>query len=74
MVDYKGILQSRAVWAAIVGLLAMVLQAFGFENALGDTAAQTELIDNILHLVQAGGFVFAAVFRILATKQIVGAK
>lgn len=68
--EVKGILQSRAVWSAIVGLIAMGLQVFNLGDALGDSAAQAKLVDNVLQFIQAGGFVAAAVFRILAKARI----
>lgn len=69
MNDYKGILQSRAVWAAIVAFIAFALQTFNADKAL-DSAAQQALVEAILQIVQAGGIVLAAIFRIFAKSKI----
>jgi hypothetical protein len=67
MYDFKGFLQSRTVWAALIGLMATLLQKSGYTLAEVD---QTVLVDNVLNIVQIVSYVAAVIFRVKATKQI----
>lgn len=66
MSDIKSFLESRTVWAAIVGFLAVIANAFGlnlgFENA--------EAVDAIMKVVEGVSFMAAIFFRIKATAKI----
>lgn len=68
--DFKPILASRTVWSNIIGLIALALAAFGFDNALGDTQAQAQLVDHVLNVVAALSFVAAIIFRARATTRL----
>jgi uncharacterized membrane protein len=63
----KGFLQSKTVWAALVGLIATILQKNGY--TFGE-AEQSALIDQILNGVQLVSYVLAAYFRVKATKVV----
>ena len=65
MIDYKNILQSKAVWSSIIGFLAVALKFFKVD--LGDTSG---LVDAIMQIVTGISFLAAAAFRITATKQL----
>lgn len=67
MFDTKTILASRTIWANLIGLVALVLGLFGFDGSALATGAFEEAI---VQIVAAGSFIASAVFRILATKQI----
>lgn len=68
MNNWKNYLQSRTIWASLVGLLAMALNIFGFSE-LG-AESQKQLVDAILRLIEAAGFIGAAVFRVLAKDRL----
>ncbi len=69
MMETKSILASRTVWANLVGLAALVLGALGYGPDALDQEAVTEAI---LQMVAAGSFLASTVFRLLATKQLLG--
>lgn len=66
MNDIKTMLQSRTVWAAIIGFLAVIADAFGFDFGV----QQGEIVDAAMKLVEALAFIAAMVFRIRATARI----
>jgi hypothetical protein len=64
----KTILESRTVWANLVGLLAPLLAALGVpREAIGDQGAIT---DAVLQLIAGGSFLTSTLFRILATRRL----
>ncbi len=67
MFDTKMLLQSRTVWANLVGLGSLSLSLMGFQTTGLD---QGLLTDRMLELVAAGSFVASTVFRIVATKRL----
>jgi hypothetical protein len=67
MNDMKTLVQSRTLWANVVGLVAIVLSGFGFRSAGVDA---DQIVDVILQVVAGMSFLFSTVFRILATKKI----
>ena len=66
----KGFLQSKTVWAALVGFASTVLQKYGY--TLGDVD-QAALVDQILSGVQLISYLLAIFFRIKATKVVTAA-
>lgn len=66
MNDIKTMAQSRTVWAAIIGFLAVIADVLGFNFG----AEQGEIIDAVMKLVEAVSFLAALVFRIRATARI----
>jgi uncharacterized membrane protein (DUF441 family) len=66
MNDIKTMLQSRTVWAAIIGFLVVIADATGLD--LG--AEQGEIINAVMKAVEAVSFIAAMVFRIHATARI----
>jgi hypothetical protein len=69
MTDVKTILESRTVWANIVGILALAGTFLGSELSSEET---NKLVEACLQLVAAGSFVASTVFRVLATTRIGG--
>ncbi|MGO4388847.1 hypothetical protein AB4Y85_15060 [Microvirga sp. 2YAF29] len=67
MLDTKTILASRTVWANLIGLVALVLDLFGFDVSEIGTGAFEEAA---IQFIAAASFIASTVFRILATKQI----
>lgn len=68
MTDFKGLFSSRAVWAGIVGFMAVVLDLFGV--SLGADFSEDQVVDAILKVVQAISFLAGIAFRVVATKRI----
>lgn len=66
MNEIKTMLQSRTVWAAIIGFFAVIADALGVNVG----AEQGEIIDAVMKLVEAVSFMAAMVFRIRATARI----
>jgi hypothetical protein len=67
MNDMKTLVQSRTLWANVIGLVAITLSGFGFKSAGVDT---DQIVDVILQVVAGMSFLFSTAFRILATKKI----
>jgi hypothetical protein len=67
MTDAKTFLQSRTVWANIVGLVALAAAARGVE--FGQEEAN-RLAEACLQIVTAASFVASTVFRVVATRRI----
>ena len=67
MLDIKSIFLSRTVWANLVGLVALALGFLGFDTRELDEAA---VVESILQIVAAGGFVLSTVFRVVATRRL----
>ena len=68
MTDFKGMFSSRAVWAGIVGFVAVAFDMFGV--SLGIDFNEDQAVDAILKLVEAISFLASIVFRVIATKRI----
>lgn len=69
MLDTKSILASRTVWSNLVGLAAVALGVFGFDTTGLDPSAFAEAA---VQLVAAASFIASTVFRIVATRQLLG--
>jgi hypothetical protein len=67
MIEFKSMLQSRTVWANLIGLLALILSLLGFRPSVVD---KEQLIDAILQIIAAVSFLASTAFRITATKKI----
>ena len=63
----KSILQSRTVWANLVGLAAFAASALGLNIGGID---QSAVVDALLQAVTGAGFIASTVFRVKATKLI----
>lgn len=63
----KSAIESRTVWANVIGMAALGASLFGFDTSGVDQGA---LIDAALKGVAAIGFVASTIFRIKATKKI----
>ena len=68
MNDWKSYLRSRSIWANLIGLSALVLNFFGLQGLAGED--QVQLVDAILKIVEAGGFIAGAIFRAIASKRL----
>ncbi len=68
MFDTKTLLQSRTVWANVVGFAALGLSLMGFQTTGLDVGLVT---DRLLDLVAAGSFVASTFFRVVATKRLI---
>lgn len=68
MFDTKTLLQSRTIWANVVGFGSIALSLMGFQTAGLD---QGLLTDRLLEIVAAGSFVASSVFRVVATKRLI---
>jgi lysozyme family protein len=67
MIDTKSLVQSRTIWANLIGLGSLALSMAGFQTAGLDTGLLT---DRVLEVVAAGSFVASSVFRVIATKRL----
>jgi hypothetical protein len=67
MSEWKTFLESRTVWANLVGLTAMILSSLGFASVGFD---QEKIIDVILQVVAGLSFLASTVFRVLATHKL----
>lgn len=65
--EAKSLLESRTIWAALVGVAASFLKDHGHVISAAD---QLSLVNDALSLIQYGGFVGAILFRVLATKAV----
>ena len=69
MIDTKSIFLSRTIWANAIGVVAFGLSVLGFDTKAVDAGS---LADAALQIVTAGSFIASSVFRVIATKQLVG--
>lgn len=67
MFDTKTLLQSRTVWANVVGFASLGLSLMGFQTTGLDVGLVT---DRLLEFVAAGSFVASTFFRVFATKRL----
>jgi hypothetical protein len=67
MNDMKTLVQSRTLWANLIGFIAIVLSSFGFKPS---GVESTQIVDVILQIVAGVSFLFSTAFRVLATKKI----
>ncbi|MGL4241777.1 MAG: hypothetical protein ACRCTI_11750 [Beijerinckiaceae bacterium] len=67
MTDVKSFLQSRTVWANIVGLVALIAAARGVDFGADDA---NRLAEACLQIVTAASFVASTLFRVVATRRI----
>jgi hypothetical protein len=67
MSEWKTFLESRTVWANLVGLTALILSSLGFSSLGFD---QEKIIDVILQVVAGFSFLASTVFRVLATRKL----
>ncbi len=68
MFDTKTLLQSRTVWANVVGFASLGLSLMGFQTSGLDVGLVT---DRLLEFVAAGSFVASTFFRVVATKRLI---
>lgn len=66
MESVKSFIYSRTVWSALVGLITTALHLLGF-GAIDEGA----VVDAILAIVQAGSYLAAIFFRIVAKDKVV---
>ena len=62
MNEVKSVIQSRAVWAGLVGFVAWTFKLQDLD--------QGSLVDGILQVVTGGSLILGVAFRILAKKRI----
>jgi hypothetical protein len=67
MTELKSLLQSRTIWANVIGFLALLMSLLGFRPPVVD---EDQIIDAILQIVTGFSFLASTVFRIAATKKI----
>ena len=67
MDDFKGILQSRTVWAALAALVGIVMSAFGYTVTDADQTQLVEAVGNVLSVLGSLGAIY---YRVKATKVI----
>lgn len=67
MNDVKPILQSRTVWANLVGIGCLVASVVGVETRLIDQGALTEAL---LQVATGASFLASTVFRVGASKRL----
>ena len=68
MDQWKSYLSSRTIWANMIGFTALALDVLGFNGV--SAQEQSELIDQVLKLVEAGGFIAGVIFRALARNRL----
>ena len=68
MDQWKSYLSSRTIWANFIGFGALALDIFGFNGVSAQD--QSQLVDQVLKLVEAGGFIAGVVFRALARDRL----
>ncbi len=68
MKRWKNYLQSRTIWANLVGFAALGLNVLGFNGISPEE--QSQLVGHLLNLVQAGGFIAAVLFRAIARERL----
>jgi len=67
MEDVKSFLASRTLWALFISLLANLASRYGY--TIGETD-QAFIVDTALKVVEYGGYIAAAFYRIKASKVI----
>jgi hypothetical protein len=67
MTELKSLLQSRTIWANVIGFLALLMSILGFRPPVVD---EDQIIDAILQIVTGFSFLASTAFRIAATKKI----
>jgi hypothetical protein len=67
MTEWKNFIESRTVWANLVGLAALILSSLGF--SLGGID-EDKTVDVILQIVMGLSFLGSTLFRVLATRRI----
>ena len=68
MENWKNYLQSRTIWANLIGLAAFGLNMLGFNGLTGDD--QSQLVDALLNVVEAGAFIAGVGFRAIARDRL----
>ena len=68
MDQWKSYLLSRTIWANLIGLGALGLDILGFNGVSSED--QSQLIDQLLKLVEASGFIAGVVFRAIARDRL----
>ena len=71
MTGTKSFLQSTSIWGALVAIIALGFQAFGYTFSEAD---QATVADGIAQIAQFAGILVAIYGRVRATKQIAPAK
>jgi lysozyme family protein len=67
MNDVKSLFQSRTIWSNIIGLSAITIAHFGIDVS---TIDQSKVLDSVVQIIAAGGFISSSIFRIFATKKL----
>lgn len=67
MQNSKSLVESRTVWANIVGFSALAVSLFGFDTSDVDQAA---VVDAVLKGIAGFSFVLSTIFRVRATRQL----
>jgi putative chitinase len=68
MLTWKSYFKSRTIWANLIGFAALALDISGFNGISVDD--QSQLVDQLLKLVEAGGFIAGVVFRAIARDRL----
>ncbi|MCP4934309.1 MAG: hypothetical protein GY927_08920 [bacterium] len=68
MDQWKSYLSSRTIWANLIGFGALALDILGFNGFSSEDKSQ--LVDQVLKLVEAGGFIAGVIFRALARSRL----
>ncbi len=68
MDQWKSYLSSRTIWANLIGFGALALDILGFNGF--STEDKSQLVDQVLKLVEAGGFIAGVIFRALARNRL----
>jgi hypothetical protein len=67
MTDVKSLIQSRTVWANLIGFLALVLAGTGFPGAEAEAEPVT---DAIMQVIAGASFLASTFFRVIATRRL----
>ena len=68
MEQWKAYLRSRTIWANLIGFAAFLLGMLGFSGISGED--QGHLVDSILQIIEAGGFIASIIFRAIARQRL----
>ena len=68
MTQWKSYLHSRTIWANLIGFGALALDIFGFGGISAED--QSQLVDQLLKLIQAGGLIAGILFRAIARDRL----